>query len=105
MATATDRAALERAIRAFAASVISDPDQDQINKIVRLVTAEIIDPMATLRQVEAEHGRRNAASIAAKLLVDRHDPIAVENMAQNLRRRRRKAEKRTRCSVHALAAE
>lgn len=102
--TATDRAAIERAIRAAASAVISDPER--VDQICRLVSAAVIDPMQVLREAEGRVGRRNSANAAARLLVDDpRDPLAVEAMAQNLRRMRRKAEKRARCSVHALAAE
>lgn len=103
MPSATDRAAIDRAIRAAAPTVLADKEMlDRIVAKVSLAMLEEADLMAVLRQAEAEHGRRNAASIAARLIVGPGNPLAVENLAHLLRKRRRKADQG---SVVAVAAE
>lgn len=58
------------------------------------------DPMALLAEAAERHGKRHAAAIVARKLTD--DPLEREAIAQNLRRRRRKA---STCSFAALPSE
>jgi hypothetical protein len=97
-----EREALDRAIRRAVLPILQDQERvDRLLRAVAMVMLEETDLLEILHRAELEHGRRNAASIAARQIVDRHDPAAVENMAQLLRKKRRKA---NRGSVEASAA-
>lgn len=106
--SATDRAAVERILRALVTAALTD--RSRADAAVRQAASALVggpsdaEALALLRAAEARHGRREAAGVVARTLVDRRDPLAVETAAHRLRDIRRRHETE-RAPIAHLAAE